>query len=186
MEAGAGVETTFAVLAGLCAFVVMIYDGFVIATPPSIPLWHTSVMPMLAAAYSLLGGTTLNLLLAEARTGELANSVIAERALHNLELGLVVFNFLLLTFLLMISWNASATARESVILLLQRYGVLFFGGVILIGLAVVGVLALAAELSVGVLLAIAVCELIGDFLVWFTLLNSGVYQPINPRASFAR
>jgi formate-dependent nitrite reductase membrane component NrfD len=186
MDAGAGVVTTFAVLAGICAFVVMVYDGMVIATPPSIPLWHNAIMPVLAAAYSLLGGTTINLLLAEARTGELAESVITESSLHSLELGLVVFNFLLLSFLLMISWNASATARESVILLIQRYGILFFGGVVLVGLALVGVLAVAAELSVGILLAIAVCELVGDFLVWFTLLNSGVYQPINPRASFAR
>lgn len=182
---GSSAQTVFAVLAGLSAFVVMIYDGFVIATPPSIPLWHNAIMPMLALAYSLLGGTTLVLLLATAGAGSLTEETIS--GLHRLEMVMVVFNFLVLMFLLSISWSASATARESVILLLKRYGILFVGGVIVVGLAATGLLALAAaELTLGILLAIALCELVGDFLVWFTLLNSGVYQPINPRASFAR
>jgi sulfite dehydrogenase (quinone) subunit SoeC len=182
---GSSVQTVFAVLAGASAFIVMIYDGFVIATPPSIPLWHNAIMPMLALAYSLLGGTTLVLLLAIAGAGSLGEETIA--GLHRLELIMVVFNFLVLTFLLSISWSASATARESVRLLLKRYGVLFVGGVVVVGLAATGILALTvAELTLGILLVIALCELVGDFLVWFTLLNSGVYQPINPRASFAR
>jgi sulfite dehydrogenase (quinone) subunit SoeC len=182
---GTAAQTVFAVLAGACAFVVMIYDGFVIATPPSIPLWHNAIMPMLALAYSLLGGTTLVLLLAMSSAGTLAEETIS--ALHGLELVMVVFNFLVLVFLLTISWSASATARESVLLLMRRYGLLFVGGVVVVGLAATGILAVTvAELTLGILLVIALCELVGDFLVWFTLLNSGMYQPINPRASFAR
>lgn len=183
--AGSGVETLFAVLAGISAAVVMVYDGFVIATPPSIPLWHSALMPLLAAAYSMLGGSTFTLLLAEA--GVKGSESVSTGVLHNLELGLVVFNLLVLAVLLSVGWSASYTARESVTLILQRYGVLFIGGVVVVGLVVTGLLAAAvSQPTGGAVIAIAVCELIGDFLVWFILLNVGVYQPINPRASFAR
>lgn len=183
--AGTGAETLFAVLAGIAAAVVMIYDGFVLATPPSIPLWHSALLPVLVAAYSLLGGATLALVMAEA--GARGAAEVPVGALHNLHLIMVVFNFVVLALLLSVSWNASVTARESVILLLQRYGWVFFGGVVLVGLLVTGILSLTiSDPSGGALIAIAVCELIGDFLVWFTILNVGVYQPINPRASFAR
>ncbi len=182
---GTAAETVFAVLAGISAAVVMVYDGFVIATPPSIPLWHSALMPVMVAAYSLLGGSTLTLLLAEA--GARGSENVATGNLHNLEIGLIVFNFLVLVVLLSVSWNASGTARESVSLILSRYGLLFFGGVVVVGLVVTGILAASFnELSVGAIIAIAICELIGDFLVWFVLLNVGVYQPINPRARFAR
>lgn len=183
--AGGGVETLFAVLAGISAAVVMVYDGFVIATPPSIPLWHSALMPLLAGAYSMLGGSTLTLLLAEA--GVKGSENVATGTLHKLELGLVVFNLLVLAVLLSVGWSASYTARESVALILRRYGVLFIGGVVILGLVVTGLLAVVVSDSAGgVVIPIAVCELIGDFLVWFILLNVGVYQPINPRASFAR
>ncbi len=183
--AGSGVETLFAVLAGISAAVVMVYDGFVIATPPSIPLWHSALMPLLAGAYSMLGGSTLTLLLAEA--GAKGSESVSTGTLHNLELGLVVFNLLVLAVLLSVGWSASYTARESVTLILQRYGVLFIGGVVLVGLVVTGLLAaFVSQPTGGVVIALAVFGLIGDFLMWFVLLNVGVYQPINPRASFAR
>lgn len=183
--AGGGFEILLAVLAGISAAVVMVYDGFVIATPPSIPLWHSALMPILAAAYSLLGGSTLALVMAE--SGVRGGDVVPVGTLHSLELVLVVFNFALLAVFLIVGWSASATARESVSLLLRRYSVVFIGGVVLLGLVVTGILALTlGEGAGGALIFLAVCELIGDLLVWFTILNVGVYQPINPRARFAR
>ncbi len=183
--AGGGFETVLAVLAGVSAAVVMVYDGFVVATPPSIPLWHSALLPILAAAYSLLGGTTLALVMSE--NGVRGGDVVPVGTLHTLELVLVVFNFALLAVFLMVGWSASATARESVSLLLRRYSVPFIGGVVLLGLVVTGILAFTLGESAGsALVFLAVCELIGDLLVWFTILNVGVYQPINPRARFAR
>ncbi len=182
--ADSGLLTVIAVLAGISAAVVMAYDGFVIATPPSIPLWHSALMPILAATYSLLGGTTLALVMAANQVGE--HEVVPTSTLHTMELVLVGFNFALLVVLLTVAWSASATARESVVLLLSKYSVPFVGGVIFVGLGLTTVLALTIEEGSSALLFLAACGLIGDLLMWFTILNIGVFQPINPRARFAR
>jgi sulfite dehydrogenase (quinone) subunit SoeC len=189
--AAAGVEggalRPIAVLAGLGAFIVMIYDGFVLATPPSIALWHSALLPILAGAYALLGGATGILVLSELGVGQAVAGGTLE-LLHEIELVLVVFNIAILTTLLMVGWSASNSARESVLLLLRRYRWQFFGGVIFVGLLASGLLSLywSTNPSLGVLLVVGLFGLVGDFFVWFSLLHVGVYAPIITRASFAR
>ncbi len=56
-------STLLSFLAGASALFLMFYDGFVMRASPSIPFWHTVLLPLLCLTYAALGGTTLSLAL---------------------------------------------------------------------------------------------------------------------------
>ncbi len=161
----------------LSAIVVMIYDGFVMAYSPSLPFWNTTLLPILFLSYSLLGGSTLTLAmgyLGQGNPGMIAN-------LEAIELWLIIINFLIIAVYLYTQYYTNITARKSVLMLVkENYSIPFIAGVIIVGLVITLVMALAfAEIRFGfILIGLAVSELIGDFLLRFLILRVGVYSPV--------
>ena len=167
-------------IAALSAFVLMIYDGFVMAHPPSIALWHTPFVPVLCLTYSLLGGATLLLFLVHLGLG---TASIDTHLLAPMELGLIGANLLLLLVYLASSFRSRAAAREAVLLLSRgRYALPFLGGVVVVGLLGTLVFSLSFSLSqlFFLLYLVAAAELTGDFLLRFSLLKAGVFSPVLP------
>lgn len=158
------------------ALLVMVYDGFVLKASRGVALWDSWLLPVLALLYALLGGTTLTLVLRA-----IESSATSETELHWLQLSLLGLNLALVSVYLLTAQVRSAAAELAVRLLTRGpLGLAFLLGAIGVGL--VATIALgavfAATDSQGVLAAAAVTDLLGHFLVFFTILRAGIYAPL--------
>ncbi|MDA8307518.1 MAG: polysulfide reductase NrfD [Deltaproteobacteria bacterium] len=169
-------STVVFVVAMLACIVVMIYLGFVLSYSPSIPLWESGLMPIISLTYGLLGGVTLVLLFGY-QTFLTANPETF-KLLKALELGLVIFCAVLLASFLHGAAYASDAGRKSVSCLLKEdLAKWFIPSVILVGMVLTLLLINMAPVSVAVLVAIAVAELIGDVGLKILLFKAAIYQP---------
>ncbi len=171
------------IIAGISAFVVMIYDGIVMTFSPSIPLWNNSLIPVLRTSYALMGGLTMTLLVS--MLPFLEGQFTAEQ-LHiwsQIERGLVVANMLMIVVYVMTLTYQVTAAKESAFLMIRdKYPMIFWVGVVAIGLIAIFLLPILVQTeSLGLLLAVACFELIGDFCILFLLLRAGVFSPLMPR-----
>jgi formate-dependent nitrite reductase membrane component NrfD len=166
-------------IALISAFIVIIYDGFVMAYSPSIPLWNTALLPMLCLTYSLLGGTTLSILLIKLGYG--SELSLGMKTIELVELLFIITNLIMLLIYVMTMYYATTAAKFSVMLLIkEKYSVPFLGGVIFVGL-ILTLLLLIIYTSMPIvylLVVAALTELIGDFLIRFLLLKAGTYSPV--------
>ncbi len=176
--AGTALWWVFQVIAGLSAFFVAVYDGFLMNSSPAIPLWNTALMPVLCLFYSLLGGTSLSLFLLHLGAGGLA---VGPDFLAGLELTLIVTNLIVVIIYLLSMTSATAAARESLRLLLRGpYALAFYSLVIGIGLVFTFFLSYLSgvESGAGVVSLITAADLVGHFFIFFLLLRVGVYSPV--------
>ena len=170
----------FLYIALLAAFIVMIYDGFVLNSCKSISSWHTMLLPVMFFTYAIAGGVAMTALTTTAYTGgpSLENLV----SLDGFLLGGM---FALVVFYIMNLYSSDLTGKESLRRLLMSRAAIFFIGLALIaGLGVP--LALTMVHQVGVqgtiataLLAIsALLELAGDLSVRHSILKAGLHAPV--------
>ncbi len=175
------VTSAFGYAAAVCAFVVLVYDGFVMKASRGIPFWQSWLTPLLVLGYGALGGATLVLVLRAATGRELSRA-----AVDGVELGLVVVNLVLVgVYLFAAQARAAASAFAARMLTQGLPGLLFLA--LVVGVGLFGTLALggaAAATGSDVALALAaVCDLSGHVAVFFAILSAGVYAP--PRARLA-
>jgi formate-dependent nitrite reductase membrane component NrfD len=162
------------VLAGASALFIMFYDGFVMNTSPSIPFWHTRLLPVLCLSYAGLGGTTLGLLLLEVQ------GLAIPPLLVYAEYFFLLFNLLLLVLYLFRASRLHPSARGSVKLLLRgAYASAFLGLVLTVGLLGTFMFSVLHAWTHWTWLVIlpAVCELTGDYALLMVLLKSGLISP---------
>lgn len=171
------------VVAMLACIGVMIYLGFVLSYSPSIPLWESGLMPIISLTYGLLGGVTLVLFFGYQTF--LVENPETVKLLKASELGLVIFCAVLLASFLHGAAYASDAGRKSVLFLLKEdLAKWFIPAVILIGLVLTALLINVAPISMAVLLAIAVAELIGDVGLKILLFKAAIYQPTLSHSRF--
>lgn len=168
----------FGYAAAVCAFLVMVYDGFVMKTSRGIPFWQSWLTPLLVLGYAALGGATLVLVLRAATGREFSRA-----AVDGVELGLVVVNLILVgVYLFTAQVRAAAAAFAARMLTRGPLGIVFL--VLAVGTGLFGTLALggaAAATGSDVALALAAtCDLSGHFAVFFAILAAGVYAPPRP------
>jgi len=175
---GSTASSVFAVIAGISAFVVAIYDGFLMNSSPSIPLWNTAMMPVLCLFYSLLGGTTLTLFLIEFGFAEVAVETIF---LSNMEIVLLLTNLIIMILYLLSMANATAAAKESLRLLVRGTFALPFY-VLALGIGLVFTLLMSYFVGThggaGVVGLITAADLVGHYFLFYLLLRVGVYKPV--------
>jgi formate-dependent nitrite reductase membrane component NrfD len=162
------------ILAGASALFIMFYDGFVMNTSPSIPFWHTPLLPVLCLTYAGLGGTTLSLLLLELR------GLAIPPLLVYAEYFFLMFNLLLLVLYLFRMSRLHPAARGSVELLLRgAYASTFLGLVLTVGLLGTFLFSVLHSWTHWTWMVIlpAVCELTGDYALLMVLLKSGLLSP---------
>lgn len=174
------VQDVFGVVAVAAAIVLMFWEGFVLMAARGVPLWESRLLPVLAFLYSLLGGTTLALVLHTAQGAD-----ASEAGLEWLQVALLVVNLVLVAVYISSARIRGAAAEFAAALLTRGpLGIVFLAGAVGIGL--VGTLVLAsisvATGSVGALAAAAATDLLGHFVVFFAILRAGVHPPLRQPA----
>lgn len=164
----------------LVGMLIMIgYMGFVYTASKGIPFWNSPLHPALYITYALRGGIA-GLLIALALTGQ------AFPALANLLLLWTTFTALAILFFALEVHGAltsgNAAAQRSVHeLFAGSVAVYFYGGTLLLGLAVPAWLAwsgLTGPLSLGAMALLGLASACGDFFMKYSTIRAGVYLPI--------
>ena len=157
-------------IAGLSAFLVTLYPGFVLAASPSIPFWNSPLLPVLFASHSLLGASGIVFLLSASALNGAALPAI--RVVGEV---LIVANFVLIAIYLATLKGSGLAAREAVRRLNEGpLGWTFRIGVVLVGMIVP--LAVVLWLPSAAVFA-GICILIGALLFRYCVLKAGVYVP---------
>ncbi len=170
------VNVAAGVVAIFSGLFIMFYDGFVMNHSAAIPFWNTRLLPLLILMYATLGGTTLSLTM-RLLQGHATQEV---KWMERTEPYLLLANFMLLSIYLLRMSRWSPAARETARMWLKgRYARLFFGLIVVVGLLATLALSLVQlqAQARGLALAIAGCELTGDFSLLILMLKSGLFAP---------
>ncbi|MBU0685121.1 MAG: NrfD/PsrC family molybdoenzyme membrane anchor subunit [Thermoplasmatota archaeon] len=169
------------VAAVLSASLVMVYDGFVLASCKSITSWNTALMPPLFFTYAVAGGVAMTFLTMTATGGEILN----RSTMTNLDAILLTTMFALVVIYMVNMASSTSTARESLRrLTTTKLAIAFVGLAIVAGLLVPLTLTYYDELAVGgtvasvLLAASSVLELAGDLSVRHSILRAGLHAPV--------
>jgi len=164
----------------ILGMLVMIgYMGFVYTASKAIPFWNSPLHPALYVAYALRGGIA-GLLLALALSGE-ALGAIAELLMLWTAVTAVVALFLGLEIHGALTGGNPAARRSVHELLAGRVAVIFYVGILALGLVLPGALAwsgLTGPLSVLGMAVLALASACGDFFMKYAVIRAGVYQPV--------
>ncbi len=172
----AGPALALVSLVAACA--ILAYEGFVYTASRAIPFWRTRLLPVLYIAYGLRGGAAL--LLIAAALGVHGFDVAT---LEAIKLWVILSTAVLILLYLVAGNRAGGAARKSVgELVAGRISRAFYGGTLVVGIAIPIALAWMRETSGSLgpwlLAAIGVSSLIGDFYVKYCIVKAGVYTPL--------
>lgn len=163
-------------LAVAAAVFVMLYTGYLMAFSPSIPFWNSALLPMLFLVYSAESGTALTIPLYAMFTG-------AEvQILEAIEISLLLFVSGIIVSYLYGAYHSSLSAREAVRLLVRgKLALLFFGSVILFGLAAPFALTVLSYtrrmIPIEMMWLAAFLGIQGALSCRWAILRAGVYAP---------
>ncbi len=170
----------FQVIAGLAAFIVIVYPGLVLAFSPSIPFWNTTLVPLQFLAYAFSSAVGLALL--SSLWSRVAPEVL--RTWAAFEGGLIAICLLLLVAHLLNAQYSHTASRVSVTRLLRgELRGAFLWGTIAVGLGLPALLAIwagvaAQSLDPRVLLAVAgLVAVAGNWFSKYTVIRAGTYAP---------
>jgi len=178
---GTAAETVFKVLAGMAAFGVTLYTGFVLNTIKGVPFWNSALLPLLFVLYGFMGGFGLSVVIALNGGGvDLATAETGSR-------WLLVANALLVTVYLLTAAARETTGRQSVREQMRGHlAPIFWVGVVVLGIIVplaIGLTsAFSEDVSAGLLVAGVVCEMAGGLALRYCILKAGAYKPLVARA----
>jgi formate-dependent nitrite reductase membrane component NrfD len=172
-------ETFFKVVAGIMAFGVAIYSGFVVGYVGAIKLWNSGLVPILYVVSGLIGGLAVVMLVS------LNKDTATLVTIGNYLLVVLVVNAI---FVATYFWSAtygSVTARDSTARVLRGpIAPAFWIGVVLLGiilpLALVAPFSLADKTSTAVFAVAAVGAIIGGVMLRYVILKGGLYSPLLP------
>lgn len=165
------------VLLALAGLFILLYPGFAMATSPAIPFWNNGLMPILSLANGLASGGLI--LVAVAATTKASPLPAPLDTLVAGELLVLACLTLFLASYIAVMRRAGAAAQLSVQVLFNDNRGLFWGGVVIVGLAVPIVLVAtnfsvsASDLWFGV-----AARLLGDVALRHGLLKAGVYDAV--------
>jgi len=174
--------TMFKILAGVTAFAVAIYPGFVVSYVSAIRFWNSAIIPILFVISGVTGGLALMLAISlsdrSAQITVLANMLMVILVVHALILAVYVWS----------STYAGSVARDAVMWLIRGslapvfwVGVVLFG--IIIPLAILFATQLAGSTSAVWLLTAVAGAIIGCLALRFVVLKAGIYRPLVPASS---
>jgi len=173
----------FGVLAGIFALGVGIYGGFIMNYVKGIPFWNQGLLPVVIMLAGVADG--FGLAMGVGLAGGDASVAWAETGSRYL----LMLNVLLIVTYLISAGYTSAVAKLSIQELLKGPSAyMFWGGLIVLGLAVpaaISVVSLFSSREVSsVLLIIAIAShTLGAFALKYCLLKLGIYRPLLPRVA---
>jgi formate-dependent nitrite reductase membrane component NrfD len=170
-------ETVFKIIAGILAFCVAIYTGFVLKAVKGVPFWNSWLLPVLFIMCGVLGGFGLAVIIAISGGGiDLSKAELGSR-------WLLAINILLIVIYLWMASRREEVGKQSVLEQIHGHSaVIFWAGIVALGIvipAVVSIIGLiAGELNSTVLITGVVCEIIGGLSLRYCVLKSGAYKPL--------
>ena len=175
-------ELVFKVFAGIFAFLVCIYTGFVMNYVRALPFWNNALLPVWVFISELLGGFSIAVVIGLT----LDAGIDIPAAEWGVRIFLVVGAIVLAIYL----WSATyamSGGKEGVMALLggpASFSLPFWLGVILLGIVIPLVIAgysyAVPEVSTALLLTGTVCEFVGGLATRYSMLRGGVYAPLIP------
>ncbi len=172
----------FGVLAGVNALGVGIYGGFIMNYVKGIPFWNQGLLPVVIMLAGVADG--FGLAMAVGLAGGDASIAWAETGSRYL----LLINVLLIVTYLISAGYTSAVAKLSIRELLKGPSAfMFWGGLIVLGLAVPAVISIvglvAGEPSNALLIVAIASHTIGAFALKYCILKVGIYRPLLPRVA---
>lgn len=169
-----GLEMFFRVVAGILAFGVAVYSGFVIGFVNGIKFWNSAIMPLLVVLGGLAGGMAILLPIVSIM------QAAPDTYLTFARLALIAYAASIFIHLWVSTYNGPA-ARDSALLLLKgSMSGLFWILIILIGI----VIPLILEFTVGnntIMLSVsAALVLIGNLTLRYSIIRAGRYNTLVP------
>ena len=167
------------VLAFVGMLIMIGYMGFVYTASKGIPFWNSPLHPALYVAYALRGGIA-GLLLALAVNGQGFPSIANLLMLWTVITAIVIAFFGLEVHGALSTGNIAA--QQSVHeLFAGRVAIYFYGGTLLLGLAVPAWLVwtgLSGPLSLGAMALLGLASAFGDFFMKYSTIRAGVHLPV--------
>ncbi len=171
---GTAAETAFKAIAGLTAFGVASYSGFVVSYISGVKFWHSTVMPVLFIAAGLTGGAAIILVIysitGSAHYDSVRNFTLAMLGLYTMIIGIHLW----------ISTYNSATARNSVMEIVRgNLAGIFWSLIVGAGITVPLFLTFFSGSGLTVLLAFnALFILAGNLALRYVILRAGRYSSL--------
>jgi formate-dependent nitrite reductase membrane component NrfD len=163
------------------AALVMVYDGFVLASCKSITSWNTALMPPLFFTYAVAGGVAMTYLTMTITGGE----ILDQETMVGLDAILLMTMFALVVIYIMNMAGSTPAARESLRRLTStKLAIAFIGLAMVAGLLVPLTLTYYHEVAVegalapALLAASAILELAGDLSIRHSILRAGLHAPV--------
>jgi polysulfide reductase chain C len=165
-------EVFFRVVAGVLAFGVAIYSGFVVGYVNGIKFWNSATLPILVVVGGVAGGAAILLAIGS------ITSVTAFASMQTLARVALASYGVILFVHLWVSTYSSPSARDSANLLLKGdMAALFWGVIVLIGIIVPIILefALGKGASAGLTIS-AVLVMVGNLAMRYSIIKAGRYN----------
>ncbi|MBN1366545.1 MAG: polysulfide reductase NrfD [Dehalococcoidales bacterium] len=168
----------FKVLTGFAAFGVILYAGLALSNIPGIPFWNSAALPILFILWGLLCGFGLVMVI---------NSVGWVAHFRTLITGNLILLIVLIITQVLFLWTTRAlqsAGKESAREILQgKYAVLFWVGVIAIGLAlplIISAIIFITFQTPSPLLTVIIfiSALVGSLSATYCIMKAGYYRPL--------
>jgi formate-dependent nitrite reductase membrane component NrfD len=159
-------------VAGIMAFGVAIYSGFVVGYVNGIKFWNSAMMPILVVLGGLAAGSAV-LLAAGSVAGDSLDSIKV------LARGALVFYAIAIFVHLWVSTYSSPSARDSALLLLKgSLAGMFWLAIILVGVVVPLILEFVGLGTTAIVIISAVLVLAGNLTLRYAIIKAGRYNTL--------
>jgi len=169
------------IVAFIFAFGTAIYTGILLKATKSIPLWNTSLLPLLFLVSGLSTGS-MAIILSTMGTGFFSHDAGALKVLMHGEQFLVVVEAIVLYLFLSRRHRASEQGKDSVrLLVFGEMKMIFWGGIVLLGFVFPIILENVASLFHGnavLMFAAGILLLCGGFFLRLGILRAGIRDQI--------
>jgi formate-dependent nitrite reductase membrane component NrfD len=171
----AAAEVFFRVVAGILAFGVAVYSGFVVGYVNGIKFWNSALMPVLVVIGGLAAGSAIVM-----AASTFMSHVDNFSTLQMFARFILIFYAIAIFIHLWVSTYSSPEAKDSAMLMLKgNMAGLFWILIILAGIAVPLVLDFVADKDASALLIVsAVLVLLGNLTLRYSILKAGRYSPL--------
>jgi formate-dependent nitrite reductase membrane component NrfD len=165
-------EVFFRVVAGILAFGVAIYSGFVVGYVNGIKFWNSAMLPILVVVGGLAAGSAVLLAAASVAGNDLDSLKVFAR-------GALVFYAITIFVHLWVSTYSSPSARDSALLLLKgEMAGLFWLLIVVVGIVVPLILEFVGAGTSAVLIVSAVLVLAGNLGLRYSIIRAGRYNAL--------
>ena len=170
---GTATETIFKVLAGITAFAVTIYSGFVVSYVSAIKFWNSAIIPILFVISGILGGLAILLVLS------LGDNYAQIALLQNiLRVALVVYVLVIAIYLWSTAY-AGSVAKSSVIWIVRgSIAPVFWVGVVSMGVIIPLAILFSTWISSALIIIAVAGVILGTLALRYVILKAGIYSPL--------